>query len=52
VEVGCGDGDRPQPEAPGNADAAPATPWVRDEVAQRTRTGSALGTSRPLRRTT
>lgn len=43
VEVGGGDGNRSHAETPRNADAAAAAPRLRDEVAQRTRPGSAGG---------
>ena len=43
VEVRGGDRDRSHPEPPRNADAAPATPWLRDEIAQRARSSSAPG---------
>jgi hypothetical protein len=52
VKVGGGDRNRSHAETPRNADSAPAAPRLRDEVAQRTRPGSASGTSRPWRRTT
>src|SRR5205085_211344 len=52
VEVRGGDGNRADAETARDTDAAPAAPGVRDEIAQRMRSGSASGTSRPLRRTT
>ena len=51
VEVGCRDRDRPKAESSRNADTAPSARGVGDEVAQRRRSRSAFGTSRPLRRT-
>ena len=52
VEVCGSDGNRADAETARDTDAATAAPGVRDEIAQRTRSGSASGTSRPLRRTT
>ena len=50
VEVGRRDRDRSNAESSRNADTAPSARGVGDEVAQRRRSASALGTSRPLRR--
>jgi hypothetical protein len=52
VEIGGDDRDGADAEAPGDPDTAPRSGRMGDEVAQRLRTGSAWGTSRPLRRTT
>jgi hypothetical protein len=46
VKVGGGDRNRSHAETPRNADSAPAAPRLRNEVAQRTRPGSASGTGR------
>jgi hypothetical protein len=51
VKVGRGDRDRLNAESSRNADTAPSARGVGNEVAQRRRSESALGTSRPLRRT-
>ena len=47
VKVGGGDRNRTHAETPRNADAAPAAPRMRDEVAQRARSRSASGASAP-----
>ena len=52
MEVRRGDRNRAHAETPREADAAPAAPWMRDEVAQRGRSRANSGTSRPRRRTT